>query len=180
MIQSEVSLQYLQEQLLPARFNAGPKLVSVLCGLVCCALVWLPFTFLVQASMLLFCFPALLIIGSFFALRWQEPLLERPFCVPGGWPVAVLIAVVPIGLSVFNLVVNVLPSSEGFEERLFAFVGVTAAGCIVHAIAALCTSHTTASRSTGYQQPPLNSQQTPVNVSDSRSPQLQNMASAQD
>ena len=37
----------------------------------------------------------LLELMSFLALRYREPELERPFCVPGGWFVAVLLCTLP-------------------------------------------------------------------------------------
>jgi amino acid transporter len=32
---------------------------------------------------------------SFLALRWREPALARPFKVPGGWPIAVVLCLLP-------------------------------------------------------------------------------------
>ena len=37
---------------------------------------------------------------SFVALRVQRPYVERPFLVPGGLPVAVLLTVVPVAISI--------------------------------------------------------------------------------
>ena len=57
-------------------------------------LVWMPYTLLVEFSMLIMVPSILLFMWSFVALRIQRPYVERPFLIPGGLPVAVLLTVV--------------------------------------------------------------------------------------
>ena len=80
---------------------AGIAPAYVLLNAACAAvLVWAPYTLLVEFSMLLSVPSILLFMWSFVALRVQRPETERPFLIPGGLPVAVLITVVPVAISI--------------------------------------------------------------------------------
>jgi hypothetical protein len=63
-------------------------------------LVWMPYTLLVEFSMLLSVPSILLFMWSFVALRIQRPFVDRPFLIPGGLPVAVLLTVIPVAISI--------------------------------------------------------------------------------
>ena len=80
--------------------QTGVAPLYILTNALCAGLlVWMPYTILVEFSMLLSVPSILLFMASFVALRLQRPDVERPFRVPGGLPVAIAITVVPIAIS---------------------------------------------------------------------------------
>lgn len=132
MIQSEVAGMYVMQELFPDLIRPWTeKAMVVICGLITMGLVWLNYNLLVQSSMLLFCLPTLLLFYTFFALRFKEPTLLRPFRVPGGWPFAILLSLCPIGLTLGNLGLNMDPWQDGFIIRISVFGGVVFLGCAV-------------------------------------------------
>jgi amino acid transporter len=69
--------------------KTGVAPIFILVNAVCAGvLVWMPYTLLVEFSMLLSVPSILLFMWSFVALRIQRPFVERPFLIPGGLPVA--------------------------------------------------------------------------------------------
>ena len=85
----------------------------------CCAgvLVWMPYTLLVEFSMLLSVPSILLFMWSFVALRIQRPFVDRPFLIPGGLPVAVLLTVVPVAISISYAAIITTESSFSLEQQ---------------------------------------------------------------
>lgn len=64
--------------------RAGVPPIFVIVNAACaCILVWLPYTILVEFSMLLSVPSILLFMYSFVALRVKRPETERPFLIPG-------------------------------------------------------------------------------------------------
>lgn len=65
--------------------QTGVAPLYILTNALCAAiLVWMPYTLLVEFSMLLSVPSILLFMWSFVALRIQRPYVERPFLIPGG------------------------------------------------------------------------------------------------
>lgn len=89
----------------PAMFTrlSGPASVPVatlgISCLVAAAFTVLPFTKLVVLDILLYAIELFLEFLALIALRAKEPHLERPFRVPGGWPVLILITISPMTLA---------------------------------------------------------------------------------
>lgn len=65
-----------------------------------CILVWLPYDFLVEFSMLISVPSICLFMWSFVKLRYSDPGKERPFAVPGGKAAAITITLFPVSVSV--------------------------------------------------------------------------------
>lgn len=59
----------------------------------------LPFTKLVVLDILLYAIELFLEFLALMVLRVKEPQLERPFRVPGGWPVLIVITICPMALA---------------------------------------------------------------------------------
>lgn len=116
----------------------------------CCAaiLVWMPYTLLVEFSMLLSVPSILLFMWSFVALRVQRPDADRPFLIPGGLSLAVFITVIPVAISISYAAIVATESTFGkygqqqHAERgndalpaifqVYTMVGVVGFGCAVH------------------------------------------------
>merc|ERR1740127_435302 len=80
-------------------------------------LVWMPYTLLVEFSMLLSVPSILLFMWSFVALRIQRPFVDRPFLIPGGLPVAVLLTVIPVAISISYAAIITTESSFSLEQE---------------------------------------------------------------
>jgi len=155
--------------LLPSSAAGVAPLYIVLNALCAALLVWMPYTLLVEFSMLLSVPSILLFMWSFVALRIQRPYVERPFLIPGGLTVAILITVIPVAVSVAYAVIITTEtvgveggtdeerssearsrSSDGGMPPLFQVataLGVIAVGLVVHLIARHCSSSSSSSSS---------------------------------
>jgi amino acid transporter len=105
---SRVPAVLAADGLLPAVFaktNArGVPVVSVaVCSLFYCAGLLFSFRRLVEVDLLLYGAALVLELVALVVLRIKEPLLPRPFRVPGGVVGAVLVALLPTGLIVVAL-----------------------------------------------------------------------------
>jgi len=147
----------------------GVAPLYILLNAVCAGvLVWMPYTLLVEFSMLLSVPSILLFMWSFVALRIQRPYVERPFLIPGGLPVAVLITVVPVAVSVAYAAIIATESvgveragaeedgtsearsrsSDGGMPPIFQVataLGVIAFGLLVHLVTKLSSSSSSSS-----------------------------------
>jgi hypothetical protein len=90
----------LLRSLLSTQATGVAPLFILLNAAAAAVLVWMPYTLLVEFSMLLSVPSILLFMWSFVALRVQRPYVPRPFLIPGGLPVAVLLTVVPVAISI--------------------------------------------------------------------------------
>ena len=71
---------------------------------------------------------------SFLMLRWREPNLARPFRVPGGWCVAVVVCVLPllcVGTGVYYRV-----QEDGFWKVVGLAIAIMASGPVLYPLAA--------------------------------------------
>ena len=97
--------------------STGVAPLYILTNAVCAALlVWMPYTILVEFSMLLSVPSILLFMWSFVALRIQRPHVERPFLIPGGLPVAILLTVIPVAISIAYAAIITTESSFAVED----------------------------------------------------------------
>ena len=121
-------------KLLTKKLDSGTPWVAV----IACALAWmaalgLNFERLVVLDILLYGLSLVLEFIALVYLRVREPEMVRPFSIPGGVPVAILIGLMPTALIVAALVRN-------HSERIGNFSGLTlgliliAAGPAVFAI----------------------------------------------
>jgi hypothetical protein len=148
-----------------ASSQTGVAPLFILLNAACAAvLVWMPYTLLVEFSMLLSVPSILLFMWSFVALRVQRPYVERPFLIPGGLPVAVLLTIVPVAVSIAYAAIIATESVESSSERpsaeaagsaglqaasegglppifqVASALGVIGLGLVVHLIAHYCSS----------------------------------------
>ena len=127
--------------------QTGVAPLYILTNAACAAvLVWMPYTILVEFSMLLSVPSICLFMVSFVALRLQRPDVERPFRVPGGLPVAIAITVVPVAISLAYAAIVVTESFLGHASarqrehygdlppvyQVYSMLGVVGLGAAVH------------------------------------------------
>jgi len=129
--------------------KTGVAPIYILTNAACASvLVWMPYTLLVEFSMLLSVPSILLFMWSFVALRVQRPDTPRPFRIPGGLSTAVLITVVPVAISISYGAIVATESLIGrpsarVERRsgrmqpihqVYSMFGVILVGILAHAI----------------------------------------------
>ena len=90
----------LEHWLLSCSQTGVAPLFILVNALFAAMLVWMPYTLLVEFSMLLSVPSILLFMWAFVALRLQRPDAPRPFVIPGGLGVAIAIVVVPVAISI--------------------------------------------------------------------------------
>jgi len=133
--------------------HTGVAPLYIIINAVCAGvLVWMPYTLLVEFSMLLSVPSILLFMWSFVALRIQRPFVDRPFLIPGGLPMAVLLTVVPVAISISYAAIITTESSFSFDPdassseqrsrssdgglppifQVISMGAVIALGCLVH------------------------------------------------
>jgi amino acid transporter len=104
MSYSRLPMVMAQEGLLPKVFarqissTGAPWVAIVVLSLGWCAALGLGFERLVEIDVVLYGIALVLEFVALVVLRIREPELPRPFRVPGGMPVAVLLGVCPAGL----------------------------------------------------------------------------------
>eukprot|EP00325_Prymnesiales_sp_UTEX-LB-985_P000364 CAMPEP_0174705024 /NCGR_PEP_ID=MMETSP1094-20130205/8398_1 /TAXON_ID=156173 /ORGANISM="Chrysochromulina brevifilum, Strain UTEX LB 985" /LENGTH=515 /DNA_ID=CAMNT_0015903139 /DNA_START=110 /DNA_END=1654 /DNA_ORIENTATION=+ len=142
-------------QTLLSTSQTGVAPLYILTNAACAAvLVWMPYTLLVEFSMLLSVPSILLFMWSFVALRVQRPHVDRPFLIPGGLPVAVLITVIPVAISIAYAAIITTESSfqdeASSEQRsrssngglppifqVISMLGIIGMGLLVHGVVVL-------------------------------------------
>lgn len=132
---SRVPAALAADGLLPAIFqktNArGVPVVSVVvCSIVYSAGLLFSFRRLVEIDLLLYGAALTLELVALVVLRVKEPLLPRPFRVPGGLPGAVLAGLLPTALFAFALVKE-LGDGKGHTAAIVAVAGSLGAGAAV-------------------------------------------------
>ncbi|MGH9435418.1 MAG: APC family permease [Terriglobia bacterium] len=99
---------------------SGPAKVPAITLAVACvvagAFAIFPFTKLVVLDILLYSVEVFLEFLALMALRVNEPAMERPFRVPGGWPGLVLITVSPMALAVVIAVESLRGTHTGIYQ----------------------------------------------------------------
>ena len=114
LVYSRVPFVMSRDGYLPAvmrRENAyGAPTVSLLvCGVIYSGIVMIfnDFEEVAKADVTLYTGKVSMEMISFLVLRWREPELVRPFRVPGGWPVAIVLASLPLLCIAGNLTIQI-------------------------------------------------------------------------
>ena len=106
-----------------------PVRAILLCSVVYAVLAWRSFVELVELNVIMYSCALVLETGALLVLRWKEPELHRPFKIPGGWPVLILIFILPVSMAVLLVVLSVL--EEGWRAQLPSLVAI-ASGPVVY------------------------------------------------
>lgn len=107
-----------------------PWRALVLSGGVFAALSFGSFIDLVSVNVVLYAFALILELASLIILRLKEPGLPRPFRIRGGWPVLMLIFLLPT-LTLGLLVVSSIKEEGWAKQRLTA--GILVSGPVIYA-----------------------------------------------
>lgn len=108
---SRIPFVLAEDRLLPpALANVHPRfgtpwMAILVSGVLYLAFTSLSFTDLLSINVILYSAAVLLQFAAFLVLRQREPAMDRPFRVPGGWPVAWTISILPaavLGLAIYN------------------------------------------------------------------------------
>ena len=114
-----------------SRGTGMPTPALFACCAVSAAFAALPFGKLVVLDILLYSGSLLLQFAALTALRRRRPEMVRPFRIPGGWPVIVLVILAPMFLSAIVLLTSL--SGEGSDPRqALIVVGIAATGLIIY------------------------------------------------
>ncbi len=114
-----------------SRGTGTPTPALFACCAVSAAFAALPFGKLVVLDILLYSASLLLQFAALTALRRRRPEMVRPFRIPGGWPVIVLVILAPMFLSAIVLLTSL--SGEGSDPRqALIVVGIAATGSIIY------------------------------------------------
>ncbi|KAG8457234.1 hypothetical protein KFE25_009813 [Diacronema lutheri] len=146
-----ISREALSAWLCAPRSGIAP-VYQIVNAALACVLAWLPYTFLVEFSMLLSVPSICLFMWAFIRLRYLAPNRARPFTVPGGNGLAVAITLIPVSISLAYAAIilgEALSSAEGGsaerrEQRDEAITQVASAALVmggsalVHALARAC------------------------------------------
>ena len=86
----------------------------LVCGCIYSVIVMLfkDFEAVAKADVTLYTGKVSMELISFLVLRWREPELHRPFRIPGGWPIAILLPLLPVLCVCANIYFQV--ANDGF------------------------------------------------------------------
>jgi len=90
--------RFLPRALMRCNSHGAPWASLVVSGVIYSAVVlaFRNLNELAAANVTLYAAMMSLELLSFLVLRWREPGLDRPFKIPGGWPVAVIVSALPM------------------------------------------------------------------------------------
>jgi amino acid transporter len=104
-----------------------PVIALAVCCIVSAIFSGLPFTNLVVIAIIFYVGALSLQFVSFLRLRGSEPGMERPFTVKGGWPIAILITVLPAMFATV-VIVATLSDPESNLKQLYIVGGAMLVG----------------------------------------------------
>jgi amino acid transporter len=104
-----------------------PVVALAVCCIVSAIFSGLPFTNLVVIAIIFYVGALSLQFVSFLRLRGSEPGMERPFTVKGGWPIAILITVLPAMFATV-VIVATLSDPESNLKQLYIVGGAMLIG----------------------------------------------------
>jgi len=107
-----------------------PWKALLVCGGIYVVLVNQGFHDLVDLNVVLYSVALILECGSLLLLRWKEPDLARPYKVPGGWPVLMVVFLLPVAM-VSLLVISSLQDPEE-RKKIYATAIAVASGPVVY------------------------------------------------
>jgi len=137
MSYARLPIAMAEDGLLPKIFLRVNKQAVPWVGVLFCATIWalalgLSFERLISIDLVLYGASLMLEFVALVVLRYREPNLERPFCVPGGIPGAIAVGVGPALLIAYAMYAARAEQIMGVNALLFAaLVGV--AGALVYA-----------------------------------------------
>jgi amino acid transporter len=121
---------YLPQSLVRIHPRYGTPWISIiLCSLIYTVFSFAEFPALVIVDVLLYGAALLMEKVALLVLRARLPHAPRPYRVPGGWPGAVLVSVLPTALSVVAVVATM--QSEG-AEAVYVAAGALASGFVAY------------------------------------------------
>jgi amino acid transporter len=132
---------YLPRALTRVRANTGAPWVSI----IVCAVAWavclpLGFVSLLIIDVLLTGSSIVLEFCALVALRIREPLLPRPYRVPGGLVGAAVVGIPPLALVILSLVRSKSQQVGGTNELIIA-LGIMALGVVCYGLSLLTRRH---------------------------------------
>jgi amino acid transporter len=104
-----------------------PVIALAVCCVVSAVFAGLPFTNLVVIAIIFYVGALSLQFIAFLTLRKNNPEMDRPFTVKGGWPIAILITVLP-ALFATVVIVATLSDPENNLKQLYVVGGAMAVG----------------------------------------------------
>jgi amino acid transporter len=118
---------YLPKKLQDIHPRFGTPWIAILvCSVVYAAFAFQSFQDLVELNVIMYCSALILESLSLIILRYKEPDLVRPFKIPGGLPVLLLVFALPVslvGLLVYATISEALTSTEpDLVQKQFAVV----------------------------------------------------------
>ncbi|MCX7407399.1 MAG: APC family permease [Planctomycetales bacterium] len=101
---------FLPQAMMYENKYGAPTISLLVCGVIYSIIVMIfnDFEEVAKADVTLYTGKVSMEMISFLVLRWREPELHRPFRVPGGWPVAILIACLPLACIATNLTFQIM------------------------------------------------------------------------
>lgn len=135
---SRVPLIMAEEGFLPKALRdihpkyGTPWKALLVCGAIYVVLVNQSFHDLVDLNVILYSVALFLECGSLLMLRWKEPDLLRPFKVPGGWPVLILVFLFPVAM-ISLLIAASMQDPEEAKKLLPTLIAV-GSGPVVYAV----------------------------------------------
>ena len=112
---------------------------------VCGVLVWLPYAFLIQCTMLLMALMTYPFLAAFVWLRISQPDVPRPFAVPGGLCGALLCTIPPFLVGTLYIYTCVFVEEDHTMGvpyfNVQCMVATIIIGLLFHLFYALCLRH---------------------------------------
>jgi amino acid transporter len=108
-----------------------PTVALAACGFVSALFAVLPFGKLVVLEILLYTGTLLLQFVALMALRLKKPEMRRPFCIPGGWPMLILITIAPMLCVLFVAKTSFVDESTGKYQALTVII-LTVGGLLLY------------------------------------------------
>ena len=101
---------FLPKAMMYENARGAPTVSLLVCGVIYSIIVMIfnDFEEVAKADVTLYTGKVSMELMSFLVLRWREPNLHRPFRVPGGWPVAIMLACLPVMCIAANLTFQIL------------------------------------------------------------------------
>jgi amino acid transporter len=129
---------YLPRSLTLCNANGAPTVALLVCGVLytIVVLTFRNFEELAEVDVTMFAAVMVMELASFLALRWREPTLPRPFRVPGGWIVALVICALPVACVSFSLYSSVSETENGLWRVVGKALVLMATGPLLYPLLA--------------------------------------------
>ncbi|MCX7421935.1 MAG: APC family permease [Planctomycetia bacterium] len=123
---------FLPKAMMRENAHGAPAISLLVCGVIYSIIVMIfkDFEAVAKADVTLYTGKVSMELISFLVLRHREPELYRPFRVPGGWPVAIMLVCLPLLCIVANLTFQI--ADGGFREVLGIPLCMMATGPLIY------------------------------------------------